>query len=127
MTVKQDLKKLQTQYKAMGKSLEKLAISLEEAEAEKAIPKKVTAKETQIAKAKPKAKTAKKVPEKKKRRKMTATDMVLGVVSGRKEGVNIHTLIIKTRFSEQKIQNILYKAKKKGKVKRIGKGVYAPV
>lgn len=125
MTVKQDLKNLQTQYKAMGNSLEKLAKAIENAE--KASPKKVAAKKTQTEKVKTKAKTTKKLPEKGKRRKITATDIVLGVVSGSKEGVNIHTLITTTRFTEKQIRNILYNAIIKGKIKRIKKGVFAAV
>jgi len=121
MTVKQDLKALQKEFKALGKKLEKLTKAVEKGETIK-VAKKTTAKPI-------KAKTSKKVPAKrapakKKSAQPTATDQVLKIISRSKKGVDASTLMKKTGFNDKKIRNILFKAFKEGKVKRVGKGIY---
>ena len=121
MTVKQDLKALQKEFKALGKKLEKLT---------KAVEKGATIKVAKKTKAKPvKAKTTKKVtakktPAKKKSAQLTATDQVLKIINGSKKGVNTAKLMEKTGFNQKKISNILLKAFKEGKIKRVEKGIY---
>jgi predicted transcriptional regulator of viral defense system len=56
---------------------------------------------------------------------VTATDQVLGIINGSKNGVNIKTLVAKTGFNQKKVTNILQRIYKAGKIKRVGKGVYA--
>ena len=121
MTVKQDLQSLQREIKALSKTVDNLLKTAEKSEKTK-VTKKPTAKPVK-AKTTKKA-SAKKAPAKKKPAKLTATDIVLKIVMGRKRGVDVATLIKKTRFEEKKIQNILYRANKMGKIKRVGKGVY---
>jgi predicted HTH transcriptional regulator len=76
-------------------------------------------------KAKPTKKTpVKKAPAKKKTTKPTATDQVLKILKGRKRGVNAATLMKKTGFDSKKIQNILHRTYKMGKIRRVGKGIY---
>jgi predicted Rossmann fold nucleotide-binding protein DprA/Smf involved in DNA uptake len=122
MTIlKKDLQALNKDLKALSTKMEKLIKEFDKGKTAK-VTKKIIAKPT-------KAKTTKKVPAKKalaKKRpaKLTATDIVLGILMADKRAVNVATLIKKTRFDEKKIQNVLYKAKKMGKVKRVGKGVY---
>ena len=121
MTVKQDLKALQKEFKALGKKLEKLAKMVEKGETIK-VAKKTTAKPV---KAKTSNKvTAKKAPAKKKSAQLTATDKVLKIINGSKKGVDAKALMKKTGFNDKKIRNILFKAFKEGKVKRVGKGIY---
>jgi predicted Rossmann fold nucleotide-binding protein DprA/Smf involved in DNA uptake len=86
------------------------------------VTNKVTAKSV-------KAKTIKKVsakkePAKKRSAKLTATNQVLKILKGRKRGVNAATLMEKTGFDNKKIQNILHRTYKQGKIKRVGKGIY---
>jgi hypothetical protein len=124
MTLKQDLQALNNDIKALSKTVDNLLKAVEKSEkpkaAKKAPAKPVKAKTTKNA-------PAKKAPAKKKPRKLTATDIVLGAIAAQKKGISVGDLIIKTRFSEKKIQNIIYKACKKGKIKRVGKGVFTGV
>lgn len=54
----------------------------------------------------------------------TAIDRVVSLIRRSKNGVNIATIKKKTGFEDKQISNLLYKAKKKGLVKSLGKGVY---
>ena len=63
MTVKQDLKALQKEFKAVGQKMEKLIKAIEKTE--KAPAKKVAIKKTKTVKAKPKSTAAKKPARKK--------------------------------------------------------------
>jgi hypothetical protein len=67
---------------------------------------------------------ANKAPVKKGTKKLTATDQVLGIINRSKTGVNIKTLMEKTSFSQKKVTNILQRTYKRGKIKRVAKGVY---
>lgn len=76
-----------------------------------------------------KAKTAKKAPAKKTPEKggpvkMTAADRVLKIINRSEKGIDAAALVKKTGFNAKKIQNILYRAHKQGKIKRAGKGIY---
>lgn len=104
--------------------------------------KSLTRKTQQIAKKvdkieKAKAKATKKAPDKtkakarptkrpaaKKATAETATGQVINIVRRSKKGVGIPTLIDKTGFEDKKIRNIVYKALKQGKIKRIDVGTY---
>jgi cell division septation protein DedD len=122
MTIsKRDLQVLNKDIQALGKTIDKLIAAAGKSEKPKAA-KKTTAKPV-------KAKTtnkapAKKAPAKKKTAQPTATDQVLGIIKRSKNGVNIKTLMEKTRFNQKKITNILQRTFKQGKIKRVGKGVY---
>lgn len=132
--LKKDLKSLQKEIKAIEKKMDKLIAAAGKAEKPKAA-KKLTAKSAKpkVAKkttAKPvKAKITKKAPAKKTTpkkgpAKLTATDQVLAIINRSKKGVNIKTLMDKTGFNNKKVTNILQRTHKKGKIKRVGKGVY---
>lgn len=93
------------------------------------------------AKATPKAKkTVKKAPAKKaaakkapaikatkKKKTVTAADTVLKIINRSKKGVNSATLAKKTGFDKKKIANIVFKLRKLGKVKSVGRGIYTKV
>ena len=124
--LKRDLQSLNKDIKVLGRTIDKLI--KEFGKGKKAnVKKKVTAK---TVKAKTiKAKTIKKAPAKKvvakkKTAKLTATDQVLKILRGRKKGVDAATLMKKTGFDNKKIQNILHRTYKMGKIKRVGQGVY---
>ena len=116
MTISKDLKAITREIKALEKTMAKLTRTVEKSEKAK-VAKKTTAKSA-------KAKTTKRAPAKKKIAKLTATDQVLKILKGRKRGVNVATLMEKTGFDNKKIQNILQRTYKQGKIKRVGKGMY---
>lgn len=124
MTIKQDLKALQKEIKAVGMKMDKLIAAVEKGETTK-VAKKTTAKpiKAKITKRAP----ASKASAKKKTAKLTATDQVLEIINGSKDGVNIKTLMEKTSFNQKKVTNILQRTYKMGKIKRVGKGVYVGV
>jgi NADH dehydrogenase/NADH:ubiquinone oxidoreductase subunit G len=83
-----------------------------------------------------KAKPARKAPAKsasvkkraaKKAAPMTATDQVLKIIKRSKKGVDVPTLMKKTGYDRKKIADILFRASKQGKVKRVSRGVYRGV
>jgi hypothetical protein len=99
----------------------------------KASPKKkVTAKKTAAKKPAVKAKaktTAKKTTSKKTAAKKvnapTATDQVLKVIKRFKKGVSVPGIKERTGFEDKAIRNIVARAYKQGKIKRVDKGLYA--
>ena len=77
------------------------------------------------AKAKPAKKTVVKVkPVKKTAAKLTATDTVLNIIKRYKKGVGVPTLKTKSGFNDKKVRNIVQKAFKEGKIKRVDQGIY---
>jgi hypothetical protein len=121
MTIKQDLKAITREIKALEKKMEKLIAAVEKSE-KPMTGKKTTAKSV---KAKPTKKTpAKKAPAKKKTARLTATDQVLKILKGRKRGVDASTLVKKTGFDLKKVRNILHRNYKLGRIRRVGKGIY---
>jgi hypothetical protein len=122
MTIlKKDLQSLQKEIKALGKSIDKLIAAAEKVEKPK-VAKKATAKpvKAKITKKAP----ATKAPANKGPAKLTATDQVLGIINGSKNGVNTAILMKKTGFDQRKIWSIINRASKAGKIKRAGKGIY---
>ncbi len=116
-----DLQALNRDIKALGKSVDKLISAVEKSEKPK-VAKKTTAKPV-------KAKTTKKVPAKKapakkKTSQPTATDQVLEIINGSKNGVNTATLMEKTGFDQKKIWSIINRASGAGKIKRVERGIY---
>jgi predicted GIY-YIG superfamily endonuclease len=119
--LKKDLQSLQREIKALGRKMEKLIKEFDKGKKTKGT-KKVTVKPTK-SKTTKKA-LAKKAPAKKKPAKLTATDQVLEIINGSKNGVNTATLMTKTGFDQRKIWSIINRASKAGKIKRAGKGIY---
>ena len=119
--LKKDLQALNKDVKALGRNMEKLIKEFDKGKKAK-VTKKATAKPV---KAKTTKKSpAKKAPVKKKPAKLTATDQVLGLIKRSKKGVDAPNLMKKTGFNQKKISNMIHRAFKAGKIKRVGKGVY---
>ena len=121
MTIKQNLQALNKDIQALGKKMDKLIAAVEKEEIKK-VANKTTAKPV-------KAKTTKKAPAvkapaKKNTAQPTATDQVLNIISGSKNGVNTATMMKKTGFDQRKIWSIINRASKAGKIKRAGRGIY---
>ena len=110
MTIAQDLKALNKNLQALGKTLDSLLKAVEKSEKPKAKPTQKV--------------VAKKAPAKTKAAQPTATDKILKIIRGSKKGVDAPTLIKKTGFNQKKVRNILFRTYKQGKIKRIDKGIY---
>jgi len=113
MTIAQDLKALNKNIQALGKTLDSLLKAVEKDEKPKAKPTKKI--------------LAKKAPAKKKAAPLTATDEILKIIKGSKKGVDAPTLVKKTGFNQKKVRNILFRTYKQGRIKRIDKGIYTGV
>ena len=113
MTIAQDLKALNKNIQALGKTLDSLLKAVEKDEKPKAKPTKKI--------------PAKKAPVKKKAAQPTATDQILKIIRGSKKGVDAPTLVKKTGFNQKKVRNILFRTYKHGKIKRLDKGIYTGV
>jgi predicted Rossmann fold nucleotide-binding protein DprA/Smf involved in DNA uptake len=113
MTIAQDLKALNKNIQALGKTLDSLLKAVEKEEKPKAKPTKRI--------------PAKKAPVKKKAAQPTATDQILKIIRGSKKGVDAPTLVKKTGFNQKKVRNILFRTYKQGKIKRLDKGIYTGV
>ncbi len=132
--LKKNLQTVNRELKALAKKVDRLAIAAGKLEKPK-VAKKPKAK---VVKRKPAKKTvamkvaAKKVAVKKravkkvaaKKTTKTAIDTILAIIRRSKKGVNTAALMKKTGFNERQIHNNVYKLKKQGKVKSVGKGVY---
>ncbi|MBW2642561.1 MAG: hypothetical protein JRC89_04115 [Deltaproteobacteria bacterium] len=88
---------------------------------------------TKLAKRKPKLKTGAKEKadrtssEKtglRKTARLTDTAQFLNIIKRSKKGVDVAALKQKTGFDEKKIRNMIYKAHKKGIIRRGGRGIY---
>ncbi len=122
MTIyKKDLQALNKDIKALERKMEKLIKEFDTGKKTK-VTKKVTAKPARL-KTTTKA-PANKTPAKKRPAQPTATDQVLKIIKRSKKGVNTATLIKKTGFNQKKISNIIHRAFKHGRLKRVGIGVY---
>ena len=119
--LKRDLQAVKKDIKALEKKMEKLL---------KAYEKPPKAKVARKAKRKPvKARgrrrvAVKRVVSRKKGAKMTATQQILSIVRRTRKGVDVPTLKTKTGFEDKKVRNIIFRASKEGKIKKIGRGIY---
>jgi putative endonuclease len=107
MTIsKKDLQALNKDVKALGNKIDKLlACAGKKAKATKRAPTKKTPAKTIAA-------------------KLTATDKVLRIIKESKKGVDGPMLVMKTGFNDKKIQNILFRNYKLGRIKRVDRGKY---
>ena len=118
--LKKDLQTVSKSLKVLTQKVEKLKKRLE-----------VLGKKPAAAKAKPKISKAKTTEKKavvkstqKKANIPTAYDTFLGMVNKSKKGVSVEQLKAKTGFNDKKIANLVFKAKKQGKIKSQDRGVY---
>ena len=107
------MKNLNKDLKDINKALNALSKKIEKMIAAAGKPEKSAAK----------SKPAKKAGSKKEK-KMTAADIVLGVIKKSKKDITIATLKEKTGFQGQKLYSTLSILKKQGKVQNPSKGIY---
>ena len=117
------LKRLVEGMKATAQGIEALAEKLDSI-ANYSVDDKVKAKPARKAPSKPKKPVAKKATPKKP---ITAGETVLKIISRSKKGVSPVTIAEKTGFALKKVHNIVYKLKKQGTIRSVGRGLYLKV
>ncbi len=119
--LKRDLQAVKRDIVALQKKMEKLLKAYEKPQTPKAAKKP----KRKVVKAKPKrAVKARKTIRKKKRPTMTATEQILKIVKRSRKGVDVPILKAKTGFDDKKVRNIVFRASKEGKIKKVGRGIY---
>jgi predicted Rossmann fold nucleotide-binding protein DprA/Smf involved in DNA uptake len=122
MTIsKRDLQAVRKDIKALEKKMTNLLNSYGKAQ------KLKTAKRTRRKALKTKtrfSRASQKTASRKKAPKMTATEHILKIVGRSRKGVDVPTLKVKTGFEDKKVRNIIFRASKEGKIKKVGRGIY---
>ncbi len=111
------MKQLEKDLKAVAKDLKGLTQKTEKMIKQLEKPDKAQAAR------KPKAKAVKKIIAKKPTR-VSSSDTVLAIIKGSRKGIDKATLRNKTGFEGRQIGDIIYKLKKQGKIKSVGRGTY---
>ena len=130
MTIQKELTAVQKKLTTIKLKVDNLIAAVEKSETKVAKPSKAKAVKAQPVKKAKKAKPAKKAPKapaKEKAVKVTATDQVLNIINGSKNGVDTATLVKETGFDQKKVRNIVFRTMKQGKIKRADKGIYVGV
>ncbi len=110
------MKQLKKDLQAISKSLKQLTVKTEK------IAKKLDKLGQPKPIKKPKAKAKPKVTKKPVRVSAAAT--VLAIIKRSRKGVDVATLKTKTGFEGRKINNIVQRFKREGKIKSGGSGIY---
>jgi len=107
-----DLKTVARQLNTLAKKTETMASAFEKA------PKAAAPKKKAV-------RVAKKKPAGPKAKSTTPTDQVLTIMKRFKKGISVESLRNKSGFNEKQISNIVHRACKKGKMKRVSRGLYS--
>jgi len=67
---------------------------------------------------------ATKKPSKKVRSRKSGPELIMALIKAKKNGVDTATLRAKTGFGGQKVRSIVWELSKKGKIKRVDRGLY---
>jgi hypothetical protein len=70
---------------------------------------------------------ATKKPSKKAQGRKSGREVIMALIKARKNGVDTATLRARTGFSGQKVRSIVWELSKKGKIKRVDRGLYKTV
>ena len=107
------------------KALEKKMANLLKAYGKAQKPKSAGKAKRKTERAKTRAAVApKKTAFRKKGSPKTATEQILKIVGRSRKGVDVPTLKAKTGFQDKKVRNIIFRASKEGKIKKVGRGIY---
>ena len=109
--------------KAMAQGIETLADKLDTIAISR-FDDKVKAKSARKSPSKPKRSVAQKAAPKKP---ITAAETVLKIIRRSKKGISPVNISEKTGFAPKKVHNIVYKLKKQGKIRSVGRGLYLKV
>jgi len=119
--LKRDLQAVKKDILALQKKMEKLLQAYESP----AKPKAAKKPKKKVVRVKAKrAVKAKKTAPRKKASGATATEQVLKIIKRSKKGVDVPRLKTKTGFGDKKVRNIVFRASKEGKIKKVGRGIY---
>ncbi len=110
------MKQLKKDLQAVSKTLKQLTLRTEKIA--KGLDKLEKAKPAKKAKAKAKPKATKKPVQ------VSAAATVLAIIKRSRKGVDVATLKSKAGLGSRTVNNIIYRLKKKGKIKSSGRGVY---
>jgi len=119
--LKRDLQAVRKNIKALEK---KMALLLKDYEK---TPKPKAAGKTKRKALKAKTRVfgaPKKNASRQKASQPTATEQILKIVGRSRKGVDVPTLKVKTGFEDKKVRNIIFRASKEGKIKKVGRGIY---
>jgi hypothetical protein len=120
--LKKDLQAVKKDIKALEKKMEKLLNAYEKPQKSKTAKK--AKRKTAKAKTKRAAAVRKAAPRKKSAKRTTSTEQILKIIRRSRKGVNVPALKAKTGFEDKKVRNIIFRASKEGKIKKVGRGVY---
>jgi ElaB/YqjD/DUF883 family membrane-anchored ribosome-binding protein len=120
--LKRDLQAVNRDIKALEKKMEKLLNAYGKPQK----PKTAKKAKRKTAKAKTKRAVAvkKAAPRKKSAKRVTSTEQILKIIRRSRKGVNVPALKAKTGFEDKKVRNIIFRASKEGKIKKVGRGIY---
>jgi len=119
--LKRDLQAVKKDIVALQKKMEKLLKAYGKPQKPKAAKKT----KRKAVKTRPKrAVKARKATRKKKAPAITATEQILKIVRRSRKGVDVPMLKTKTGFDDKKVRNIVFRASKEGKIKKVGRGIY---
>jgi len=76
-----------------------------------------------VGRPKPLARAAKRRSKKAQGRK-SGPELIMALIKAKKNGVDTSTLRAKTGFSGQRVRSIVWELSKKGKIKRVDRGLY---
>jgi hypothetical protein len=110
--------------KSLTKTMERITAGVEKFEKEQVAKRKKAKAKAKPAKKARVRKAAVKKPAVKKAKTLTATDQVLKIIKRSKKGVDVPTLVKKTGLAQTTVRNIVSRAAKQGKIKRVGRGIY---
>ena len=109
--LKKELKVISRDLKSLTQKTEKMIKAVAQFEKEQAKP---------VAASKG---TAKKVAAR-KGKEMSATEAVLKIINRNKKGINTAKIQARTGYNTRKIWDIVHRAYKEGKIKKVGRGTY---
>ena len=98
--------------------------TVKEPKAVKVRPVKKTKKEPKAAKSRPAKKAVKATKKAPGVKRVTNIDMIVGLIQGSAEGISTGALKEKTGLAESQIWNIVNRASKLGRIRKMKRGVY---
>ncbi len=122
--LKKDLESTAKTLNALAAKIDAISKKMGGAKKAKPAPKPAPKPARKAVKKAVKAKPVKKSAPEKKAAPITASDTVLKIVGRYKRGIKTAAIKDKTGYNEKKVQNIVFKLRKQGKIKSAVKGVY---
>jgi putative endonuclease len=122
-----DLRAVNKDLKALAKKVDKMIVAIEKLEKPKVKAVKAKPAKKTVAKVKPVKKIVAKKLAAKKTEKLSAADIILGLIKRHRKGVEIDVLKKKSGLANQIIYNTVSRLRKQGKIKSERKGFYEKV